>query len=159
MIRRYVATLRRRARDYEVSFPEELKVKAVVGRDPADAARRAESALRLEVVRRVRKKEPLPEPGELEAGALLLPVEVPAKAVRVNLTLDANVLAALDEAAERCGFSRSGFVAEAVGIFIAATRHVQPARVRAVLDLPEASAADGRSVGERKRKGRAKRKG
>ncbi|WP_163268052.1 type II toxin-antitoxin system HicB family antitoxin [Chelativorans alearense] len=56
-----------------------------------------------------------PELAEDTAGAVLVavPVELPGKAVRVNITLDEHLLAAIDRAAGAQGSSRSGFLAEA----------------------------------------------
>jgi hypothetical protein len=49
-----------------------------------------------------------------EGGAILVSVETrPAKAVRVNVTLPADVFAEIDRYAEAHGFTRSGFLAQA----------------------------------------------
>lgn len=61
---------------------------------------------------------PLPDwleevPGQTVAR-ILLPVEMPGKSVRTNITLDAGLLARLDAAAAAAGTSRSGFIAQAV---------------------------------------------
>jgi predicted RNase H-like HicB family nuclease len=42
-----------------------------------------------------------------------LPLDLPSRAVRINISLDENLVAALDDAAERAGLSRSAFLAEA----------------------------------------------
>lgn len=44
----------------------------------------------------------------------LLPIEVPGKSVRVNVTMDAALADRLDAAANRAGTTRSGFLAQAV---------------------------------------------
>jgi metal-responsive CopG/Arc/MetJ family transcriptional regulator len=36
-----------------------------------------------------------------------VPLDLPSKAVRINISLDQNLIAALDDAAERAGLSRS----------------------------------------------------
>ncbi len=43
-----------------------------------------------------------------------LPVELPSRAVKVTITMDENLLRRLNGIAERRGFTRSGFIAEAV---------------------------------------------
>ena len=45
---------------------------------------------------------------------MLVPVELPGRFVRTNITLDTALLARLDAAAAAAGMSRSGFIAEAV---------------------------------------------
>jgi len=69
--------------------------------------------------------EALPEPRSVErlradesdwledALLALIPVEVPGKAQRVNISLDENLLALIDKAAARSGQTRSGFLASA----------------------------------------------
>ena len=42
-----------------------------------------------------------------------LPLDLPGKAVRVDISLDENRVAAVDRAAERAGLSRSAFLAAA----------------------------------------------
>jgi metal-responsive CopG/Arc/MetJ family transcriptional regulator len=44
----------------------------------------------------------------------LVPVEMPGRSVRTNITLDEGLLARLDAAATAEGMSRSGFIAQAV---------------------------------------------
>ena len=71
-----------------------------------------------------RDGEPLPEPAPLEAPlppaladvpplcVALVPVEVPGKAVRINLSMEEGLVRRVDRAAERRGMSRSAFLAE-----------------------------------------------
>ncbi|HTW70989.1 MAG TPA: type II toxin-antitoxin system HicB family antitoxin [Acetobacteraceae bacterium] len=61
---------------------------------------------------------PLPDwldqaPGKIVARPLV-PVDMPGRAVRTNITLDEGLLARLDAAAASEGTSRSGFIAQAV---------------------------------------------
>jgi predicted RNase H-like HicB family nuclease len=61
---------------------------------------------------------PLPDwladiPGETVAR-VLVPVEMPGRVSRVNVTLDEGLLARLDAAATSEGMSRSGYIAQAV---------------------------------------------
>jgi len=44
---------------------------------------------------------------------LALPLDLPGRAVRINISLDENLVAAVDHAAEQAGLSRSAFIAEA----------------------------------------------
>ncbi len=57
-----------------------------------------------------------PEFADDFAGAdalALVPITLPGRSVRINLTMDENLLAAIDRAAERSGATRSGFLADA----------------------------------------------
>ncbi len=67
-----------------------------------------------------------PEPGEAPAEPvrLLVPVEAPGRAVRVNISMDEGLVARLDAAANRHGMSRSAFLAEAVRSALVADRSV-----------------------------------
>jgi predicted RNase H-like HicB family nuclease len=61
---------------------------------------------------------PLPDwlevvPGRI-AARVLVPVDMPGRSVRTNITLDEGLLARLDAAATAEGMSRSGFIAQAV---------------------------------------------
>lgn len=44
----------------------------------------------------------------------LLPVDIPGRAVKVTITMEEHLLMRLNKAAERQGYTRSGFIAEAV---------------------------------------------
>jgi hypothetical protein len=46
--------------------------------------------------------------------SLLVPVELPGRSVRVNITMDENLLQRADRAAAAQGMTRSGLLAEAV---------------------------------------------
>lgn len=51
---------------------------------------------------------------DAEGGVIaLVPFDLPAKSVRVNISLDEHLLASVDKAAAAEGMSRSGFIAEA----------------------------------------------
>jgi predicted RNase H-like HicB family nuclease len=51
---------------------------------------------------------------DAEDGMIVaLPIDLPGKAVRVNISLDENLIAAVDRAARRAGLSRSAFLAAA----------------------------------------------
>ncbi len=76
--------------------------------------------------------DPIPDPASLdrvstdpevrEVARLLVRAELPGKAVRLNITLDEGLLAAVDRAARARGFTRSGFLAEAARRLLAAPR-------------------------------------
>ncbi len=61
------------------------------------------------------------EPDWLSGATMVaMPVDLPAKAVRLNISLDANLLTRVDRAAKLSGQTRSGFIAHAVRQKIAA---------------------------------------
>src|SRR5271166_1428540 len=75
---------------------------------------------------------PLPDwieqvPGTIVAR-VLVPVEMPGRSLRTNVTLDAGLLARLDAAAAAEGMSRSGFIARAVRKRLPATTAGQNGR-------------------------------
>jgi predicted RNase H-like HicB family nuclease len=122
-VARYPAVLRHDdGTDYAVSFPD-LPGCVAVGTSPEDALRAAEAALtfHLEGLTRARIAAPAPRAlgtlmnGERPDGVLLVLSGRPPKApaVRVNITLDKNLLVEIDEAAAEAGTTRSGFLAEA----------------------------------------------
>ncbi len=52
---------------------------------------------------------------EMQSAIIVaLPVHIPGKAIRINITMDEHLLDALDRAAQASGHSRSGYLAEAV---------------------------------------------
>jgi predicted RNase H-like HicB family nuclease len=109
--------------DYGVSFPD-LPGLITVGKDLDDARTMAEEALAFHIEGLVEDGEAIPEASSLEAimanpenrdgVAILVAVNTDAhKAVRVNITLPADVLAQIDKFAESHGYTRSGFLAQA----------------------------------------------
>ena len=88
-----------------------------------EAARNAEEALQSHADLLAEAGQSMPEPSELdrvdveagvrEAARLLVRVEPPRRATRINVTLPEDLLAAVDRFAERRGFTRSGFLAQA----------------------------------------------
>lgn len=52
----------------------------------------------------------------------LVPVALPDKTVRINVTMESRLLAAIDRTAERLGSTRSGFLAEAARARLAEVR-------------------------------------
>ena len=109
--------------DYGVSFPD-FPGCVTGGCDLDEARAQAEEALAFHVEGMTEDGEAIPEPSSLEAVmadatnrdgvAILVALKAPAaKAVRINVTLPEDVLQAIDVYAERHGFTRSGFLAQA----------------------------------------------
>lgn len=84
-------------------------------------------ALSLHVESMVDDGDPLPDPSAPDAMPdwldprettvvthLLVPVDIPGRSVRLNVTMDENLLQRADRAASQHGLTRSGMLAEAV---------------------------------------------
>ena len=97
------------------------------GRSVQEASQRAAEALALHIEGLVEDKQAVPQPSEPSvaipawlaaygepAARVLVPVECPGPKVRANITIDPGLLARLDAAAAQEGFTRSGFIAQAV---------------------------------------------
>jgi predicted RNase H-like HicB family nuclease len=111
---------------FGVSFPDFPGVVATA-RSVEEAIRKGSAALTFHVAGMVEDGDTLPvlrSLAELKAdrtyregakGAVvaLIPFELPAKAVRLNISMDENLLLAVDRAAEAVGQTRSAFLAEA----------------------------------------------
>lgn len=121
--RHYLAVIERAAEGYGVFFPD-LPGCTSGGATLEEAAVNAEDALRGHVEVSVEEGQALPAPSSLddvhvdpdidEAARLLVRVDMPGAAVRVNITVADDVLAAVDRHVEREGFTRSGFFTQAV---------------------------------------------
>jgi predicted RNase H-like HicB family nuclease len=109
--------------DYGVSFPDFPGV-ITAGATLDEARAMAEEALGFHIEGLVEDGEAIPDPSSLErvmgdpvnrdGVAILVAVQAqPAKAVRVNVTFPADVLAEIDRYAEAHGFTRSGFLTQA----------------------------------------------
>lgn len=71
------------------------------------------------------KLEDIPhDPEAPEYGRVLLPVELPAKAVKISVTVDEGVLARIDRAASEAGTNRSAFLTDSA---LRHLRELQPA--------------------------------
>ncbi len=98
-----------------------------------EAANQAAEALSLHIEGMVADGQPLPDPSGPDAplpdwldvndpddppsrivARVLVPVEMPGRAVRANITMDEGLLARLDAAASARGTSRSSYIAQAV---------------------------------------------
>ena len=108
---------------YGVFFPD--LPGCTSGGDPLqEAARNAEEALQAHMELSAEHVATVPSPCDLaaiaadpdvhEAARLLVRVEMPGRAVRVNVTLPEGLLAEADDYARRTGLTRSGLLAEAV---------------------------------------------
>lgn len=123
----YPAVIERAGEGFSVFFPD-LPGCTSAGVTVTEAALNAEQALAGHVVETVRHGESLPPPSDLdaiaadpdvdEAGRVLVRVELPGKAVRLNITLDEALVAAIDKVAR----NRSGFLAEAAREYLVRVR-------------------------------------
>jgi predicted RNase H-like HicB family nuclease len=120
--RHYLAVIERAAEGYGVFFPD-LPGCTSGGATLEEAAVNAEEALRGHVEIAVEEGQTLPAPSGLddvqvdpdvdEAARLLVRVDMPGAAVRVNITVPDDVLASVDRHVEQQGFTRSGFFVQA----------------------------------------------
>jgi predicted RNase H-like HicB family nuclease len=109
---------------FGVSFPD-FPGAVTSGRSADDVIRKASAALTFHVAGMVEDGDPLPVlrslseiqtefPDDVRGAALaLVPFDLPARAVRVNISIDENLLGAVDRAASAAGQSRSAFLADA----------------------------------------------
>lgn len=108
--------------DFGVSFPDFPGcVSAAATLDELAAA--AEEALGLHVQGMMDECLPIPPPSELEelmddpdnrgGLAILVPLRIPTKIVRVNITVPEDALRDIDAYAEAHGYTRSGFLVSA----------------------------------------------
>ena len=116
----YIALIRKETMsDYGVDFPD-FPGCVTAGKTLDDARRMAAEALTLHVEGLVEDREPIPEPSGLDAvmadlenrDAVAFLVDVgtsPAKAIRINVMLPEDLVAAID----RTTTNRSRFLAEA----------------------------------------------
>ncbi len=123
-MRQYIALIHKDAdSDYGVSFPDFPGV-ITAGRTLDEARDMAAEALALHLEGMAADGEAVAEPSSLEeimsdqenkSGVAVL-ITAPArevKSVRINITIPADVLEQIDRYAEREGFTRSGFLAQA----------------------------------------------
>lgn len=127
----YAAIIEQAGDGFSVFFPD-LPGCTSAGVTPSEAALNAEEALAGHVIEMVRRGSMLPEPTDLaalerdpdveEVGRVLVRAERPGKAVRLNITLDEGLVAAIDKVAH----NRSGFLAEAARGALAQRRLAGP---------------------------------
>jgi predicted RNase H-like HicB family nuclease len=130
-MRHYIALIHKDAdSDYGVSFPD-LPGVISAGSNLDEARKMATEALALHLEGLSQDGDAAPEPSSLEEimaiaenkDAVAVLIEAPAaevKSVRINITMPADVLDQIDRYAEREGFTRSGFLAQAAKKVMAA---------------------------------------
>src|ERR1043166_6037215 len=123
-MRQYIALIHKEAdSDYGVSFPD-LPGAISAGRTLDEAREMAAEALALHLEGLAADGEAAPEPSSLEkimtdvqnreaVAVLIAAPNAEVKSVRINVTMPADVLDQIDRYAEREGFTRSGFLAQA----------------------------------------------
>jgi predicted RNase H-like HicB family nuclease len=123
-MRQYIALIHKdRDSDYGVSFPD-LPGVITAGSTLDEARDMAAEALAFHLEGMAEDHEAVPEPSSLEevmgsaenrdgVAILVAAPDADVKSVRVNITLPADVLSEIDRYAEREGFTRSGFLAQA----------------------------------------------
>jgi predicted RNase H-like HicB family nuclease len=118
---------------FGMSFPDFPGV-VTTARTAEDLIRKGAEALSFHVLGMVEDGDAIPilrdlqelrrDPEFREAAAggvlVLIPFEMPARSVRVNISIDEGLLGAVDRAAEAAGQSRSAFLAEAARKWIMA---------------------------------------
>lgn len=116
--------------NWSITFPGFPGVTSVAEQFAA-VMRQAKDALATAVEDMVKDGEPLPPAVENETvpdydpsayhnpRALLVPVETPGRALRVNVSLDEGLLARIDDVAKRTGLSRSALLARGARMVIA----------------------------------------
>jgi predicted RNase H-like HicB family nuclease len=123
MAKFFVAVIERGTDEFFAFFPD-VPGCTSAGATAQEAAANAEEALHGHLILALEHGEALPEPSPLdeipadpeidEVARILVRFEVPARSVRVNITLSEDLLAEVDRFAKGHGFTRSGLLAQAV---------------------------------------------
>lgn len=123
MARYFAAVVEQASDGFGVFFPD-LPGCTSAGATVQEAALNAEEALQAHIDLSAEHGDAIPEPSALdqisvdpdvvEVARILVRAELPGRAIRVNITLPEDLLAAVDRHAARTGFSRSGLLAQAV---------------------------------------------
>jgi predicted RNase H-like HicB family nuclease len=121
----YTAIVERTGSGFSVFFPD-VPGCVSAGRTELETFTNAEEALSLHLAETVRARESLPkasatiphDPGVEEFCRFLVRVELPGKAVRLNITMDEGLVAAIDRVAS----NRSNFLSQAAREALAARR-------------------------------------
>jgi predicted RNase H-like HicB family nuclease len=129
----YPAIVERAGKGYSVYFPD-LPGCTSAGATLQAAARNAEEALAAHLILSAEQGDPIPEPSDMdacpadpeveEAARLMVRVEPPGRALRLNVTLDEGLVAAIDRVAE----NRSAYLAAAARQALAAGMDVGSGR-------------------------------
>ena len=125
-MRHYLALIRKdKDSDYGVDFPD-FPGCVTAGETIDEAKDMAWEALEGHIQLVLEEGERLPEPSSLEAVmshpdhadavAFLVEVRTPTKAVRINITMDENLLRDIDAKSRELGKSRSAFLADAARV-------------------------------------------
>ena len=124
-----IALIHEEAGSFGISFPDFPG--CISTADTLDeAVLRGAQALAFHIEGMVGDGEAIPQPRSLavlradadfaddfaDAVVAAVPIELPGKAVRVNITLDEHLLQAVDRAAAAIGATRSGYLAEAARV-------------------------------------------
>ncbi len=128
----YPAIVERAGDGFSVFFPD-LPGCTSYGATVTEAALNAEEALDGHLLVSVQHGDQVPDPSALEdieqdpevdeVARLLVRADKPGKAVRLNITMDEGLVAAIDRVAK----NRSGFLSEAARVALAAKRALQVA--------------------------------
>lgn len=123
----YPAIVERAGSGFSLFFPD-LPGCTSAGRTVQEAVLNAEEALAGHLLVCDQEGEEVAEPGDIatlpsdpdvdEVARVLVRAEKPGKAVRINITIDDGLLAAIDQVAA----NRSGFLADAARVALAARR-------------------------------------
>ncbi len=114
---------------FGISFPDFPGV-ASGGRSLEEAIRRGKETLAFHVAGMIEDGDPVPQPRTIQdlrrdrdfaeeaadikhVCVIEVPIDLPSKSTRVNISIEENLLAAVDSAAQAAGQSRSAFLAEA----------------------------------------------
>lgn len=124
-----IALIHEEAGSFGISFPDFPG--CISTADTLDeAVQRGAQALAFHIEGMIGDGEAIPQPRSLavlkadadfaddfaDAVVAAVPVELPGKAVRVNITFDEHLLQAVDRAAAAIGATRSGYLAEAAKV-------------------------------------------
>lgn len=120
----YIALIRKDAdSDFGVEFPD-FPGCVTAGSTLDEARQMADEALQFHIAGMVEDGEDVPTPSSLDeiiasladrnAVAALIDVEPPSKAVRINISIQEDLLARADRLAEQRGMTRSGMIAAAL---------------------------------------------
>jgi predicted RNase H-like HicB family nuclease len=123
MVRFYWAIIERGSDGFGVFFPD-VPGCTSAGETAQEAAINAEEALQGHLALALEHGEALPDASDVdgivhdpdveEVARVLVRFDVPARAVRVNITLPEDLLQEVDRYAKGNGFTRSGLLAQAV---------------------------------------------
>lgn len=124
-VRHYLAVADRAPgeRMWSIVFPDFVGITSAAAAF-ADIPLQARDALATAVEDMIAEGEDLPAPVEEGRGTepardqfhdpryIVVPVEVPDNLTRINIGMEQSLLSRIDDAAARCGMTRSGFLAE-----------------------------------------------